>query len=152
MSGLGLNAFLQLTSPTIVPTLFYWGFPLSEAAVAFTGHFYDIRIFTPAELQASLTATRITQDPSRGMIGVGISDCLGSTAAGVQMTFDVSDPLIQTYYGATTEMAGVFAMFDVPPGYVNLTATPPALTTPSSHVSVLVRAGTLTEVYMAPTP
>jgi hypothetical protein len=41
---------------------------------------------------------------------------------------------------------------DVPPGTVTPTATPRAIGKPSSHATVLVRAGTLTFANLYPTP
>jgi hypothetical protein len=160
-AGAGLNSFLEVTSPTMayVPTLVFWGFPLSEATVTIPWSFA-----TPAEVQALLSPVGVTQDPSRGQIVAYLGDCLYNPSPGVQVSTDISDPQIQTFYGldmptlTATDSTGLVFIDNVPlgadsgPDLVHLTATPLATGKPSSKVTVQVRAGWTTGVLMYPTP
>jgi hypothetical protein len=159
----GLNGFLEVTSPAMayVPTLVYWGFPLSEASVTIAWQFA-----TSAQAQALLSPVGVTQDSSRGQIVAYLGDCLFNPSPGVQVSTDISDPemKVQEFYGVdmpaltATDNTSLVFIVNVPVGadsganLVHLTATPLATGKPSSKVTVQVRAGWATGVYMYPTP
>jgi hypothetical protein len=158
--GLGLDGFLQETSPDAgyVPVLLYWGYPLSEAnnPSPTAGQEYSI---TPSEYQLLAGALGVTLDPKRGLIFENVSDCMFNLSPGVRVTLDVQDPAIREFYGQSNPMAtetdstGLVIIANVPPGNVNLTATPLALKDkPSSKVTVQVRAGWITGGILWPTP
>ena len=56
-SGLGLNGFVRVSSPNIVTTDQYWGFPLVEAQLVY--NFSEV--VTPTELQGFWEAAKVTQ-------------------------------------------------------------------------------------------
>ncbi len=162
LGGLGLNGYVQYMDGGIVPELFYWGFPLSESALESIS---DPPFFTspprplkPAEYQTLTMDFGIVLDPSLGGLGIIVADCLGHPAPNVRVTTNVSASSTRTVYGTSataqvTDTTSLVTISNVPPGNVDLTAAPTALGgTVSSHMSVTVRAGSITAVTMLPTP
>jgi hypothetical protein len=99
----------------------------------------------------------VTQLPGRGSIGAAVFDCLGNPAGRAKVTIDSRDPLISVYSGSgdagTTTRNGLAFFYNVPPGTVQVTATPDALDGgPSSVETITVAADTTTGVGMFPTP
>jgi hypothetical protein len=155
-TGVATSLCDQVTSPNTVPAFEYFGFPLSEPVLAVTANSPSLTLFTgtPAAQAQLLASIGATQDPLRGLVLAGTLDCLGSGARGVEVTTDSSG--VNPFYApgevtATMSNATVY-FFNVPPGYITLTATPLAISKPSSHVIVNVAAGTETFVLMFPTP
>ncbi len=165
---LGLNGYVQYMSPStaldgaIVPERWYWGFPLSESALEeiseapfLSGTVSPIK---PVEQQELATDLGILLDPMLGLVSVDVGDCRGYAAPNVQVTTNVSGSSMSVVYGTSstaqaTDSTGLVTFFNVPPGNVDLTAAPVALGgTASSHMSVTVRAGSITAVTMLPTP
>ena len=150
----GLNGYLQLESPDIRTTLWYWGFPLAgDAPGLFTGTF----VSTPAEFQENNAIANVTPDPSRGTVAAIAFDCVGYLAPGVQVTLTGADALTQAFdttgkAATATDQSGTLFFTNVPAGEVVLTAIPPAIGRPSSTVSATVRAGTTTTVFAWPSP
>jgi hypothetical protein len=147
---------------TTVPNLWYWGFPVNRASVAFVNtSFYRLAVpvITPKELDANYQAANVVRDMSRGTLTVGVFDCLGQSAPGVQVGIDQTGAeIVQTYgFGLSmsakqTDTTAVSYFANVQPGPVTVTATPVALGKPSGKVTVLVKAGAATGVYLNPTP
>jgi hypothetical protein len=151
--NLGLNGFVRVSSPNIVTTDQYWGFPLVEAQLVF-----DLsEVVTPTELQAFWETANVTTDPSLGAVSVVAVDCRFQAASGVNIklsstniqTKGVSTTFMPT---STTDQTGLVLFANVPTGPLTLTATPNALGRPSSQVNVIVQAGIVTVVQMFPTP
>ncbi len=110
----------------------------------------------------------VAWDMTRGWLQFETYDCTGNPvgAAGVQVTLDSTDPLVRAYYypanggtpsytateTATSQVGAGGGFVNVPPGVVNLTATLVATGQAFSHAHVIVRAGTLTTVFMFPSP
>ncbi len=155
-----LTGSLMLTSPNIVPLRFFWGFALSESEVSFGGpRGGSLVVITPSELSSILASVGVSEDPARGIVIALVRDCTSAPATGVQVTTGESDALIRALYGTTgstaqtsTDATGVVMFVNVPPGNLDLTATPKALGKPSSHATVPVQPGTMTWVEMPPTP
>jgi hypothetical protein len=153
ISPLGINGYLQLVLPGYVPTLLYWGFPLSEATDD-----NNWKFVTPAVNQQLAATGGVTLDPMRGQITVRVFDCLPRPAPEVEVTTNITDPKMSEFYGLAfnrtppTDSSGLVFFNNVPVGPVTLTATPVALGRPSSKVAVSVRAGFDTAVEMWVTP
>jgi hypothetical protein len=152
--GLGLDAYLQITDPSFVPTLFYWGFPLGTSRWTVRGE-----LLTPAEQQSLLASIHVTLDPNRGQIDAQVVDCAFHPAPGVGVSIDVADSETKVIYGlpgnataTSTDQTGLVSFLDVPPGSVQLTATARSQGAPVSRISIQVRAGWITDVTMVPTP
>ncbi len=152
----GLEGCLTVTSPAFLPTLAYWGFPLTEPMV--TGA--PIPLFNPADIEMLDMAAGSVPDPERGIIAIGVFDCAGQPAPEVKVATGLDDRAIRVLYGmppsameTATDATGLAYLVNVPVGPLTLTATPNALgQQPSSRVTVNVQANTVTAVTMYPTP
>jgi hypothetical protein len=158
LGALGPDTYVQVSSPSIVPALYFLGYSPS-APVAPVAQPYIV-VATPAEVQSGggLLPPGPTWDAG-GWIGFEVLDCDGIGAAGVQVTAESAGPTAMTYYfqgsvGSFTATETGFptlgGIVNVSPGIVTLTATPLALGRPSSTGHVLVRPGTLSVLFMYP--
>jgi hypothetical protein len=163
---LGLDGYVELTSPDIVSWRFYWGFPLSEAEFKLIDvpNFFTnaIRVLTPAELTQQSSSLGLGPfDQKTVYLSAGPRDCewrLGS----LQVTTNPTSPDVKEVYGidpaatATDPNAtfgGFVFMSNVPLGSVEVIATPVATPgKPSSRQSVTTRAGWWTYIPLVPTP
>jgi hypothetical protein len=155
----GLDGYLQLSSPGYVPTLWYWGFPLSEANLSLINWDFSkipVSLTSPANLASlGLAAGAPPLDPTQGVVVAVVVDCHASPAAGVE----VSAGGLRAYYGigtpnetATDSTNHLVTFTNVPVGRLELTAMPVSLNKVSSRRTVNVRANTLTFTYLIPTP
>ena len=130
---------VEVTSPdaSTVPHFGYWGYPFGKAVVnpalgpgslAANLAAQSAQVFTPAEFAGATQYIGVTQLSGRGSIGAALFDCLGNPAGGVRVTIDSHDPLVTVYSGSddagTTSRAGLAFFYNVPPGTVQVTATP----------------------------
>jgi hypothetical protein len=156
--NLGLDGFLDVSAADLYPTHFYWGFPLTaiHGLIAFP---------LPVVSQVDWSQTwnglgPLAPDPALGVILAVPLDCFGSLAPGVTLAIAGSDAVPLYLSGANVinpsgTMAasnGIGVFIDVPPGAIDVIATPAGFAHPSSRVSVSVQAGILTVVGLAPTP
>ena len=156
--GVGANGYLELTSATTVPQLFYWGYPVSESRAPLALP-YDF-VLTPMALQQVGIGERVTQDPSAESWDSSRGQLRRGAASGVQVTIDGTDGQVMgPFYGTSynlsataTDATALAAFYNVPPGTVTVTATPLVLGKPSAHASILVRAGYETVMMLRPTP
>lgn len=100
-------------------------------------------------------------DPAMGHVFLYVSDCNKAPGVGVQFTFDrhgdetISAYLINNLPSTTataTDALGSFAILDVPPGPITVTA---ALQTTGQQIGIAtgtVRAGTITYLAIVPSP
>ncbi len=162
-AGIGLDGCLEVTSPTMsyVPTFAYWGWPISEPVTdRSSSPNFVVNVLTQDAWAADQAMLGLKQDPARGWIGAIVFDCLGNLAPGVHVTTSDGDSAGITSFDfqpigsevEATTPGGVVIFFNVPPGLVTVSATPVALGTPSSQVTVNVAAGMETGLYMLPTP
>jgi len=96
----GFVGYVQATSPEIVPTLLYWGHPLSEARFDGSQQVWgdwSMQVLTPAEAQSYWSALNIPWDTTRGTLAVGVSDCRHYVAPEVDVTIDPNDLQIDVY-------------------------------------------------------
>jgi hypothetical protein len=151
----GLSGFLMVTSASIRPVYYYWGFPLSQAGMYSYAETTTLTEF----LQLSATVG-VTPDSNRGSVSVAVYDCAavdGQDVSGVQVTLSTADAMTHanTPMGVATtitDSSGIIIFNNVPVGNFQVTATPTALGKPSSQVSATVRAGATTEVLALVTP
>jgi hypothetical protein len=149
----GPTGYLTLESDAgaVIPELYFWSFPVSEPMVQFG----DPTVVTPDQADALAASFKVTLDTSLGDILAVALDCNFSHANGVQFALSAPDggsmppPFYVGGVDATNKQEPA-VFFNVPPGWVTLTATPKGLGRPSSVVSLLVRPGTLTEVNAPP--
>jgi hypothetical protein len=153
-----------------IPELDFLGYPVSEARAYVADP--SIAVLTSAEDQALGGFLGVTWDQSKAWLSIYVTDCTngitagatGVPAAGVQLSIDVPDPdhQVARYYGlmnpsltaTATDSSGVAGFVNIPaPGIVNVTAKPLALGGKvSSQAHVYVRPGTLTSLFLYPTP
>jgi hypothetical protein len=151
----GLNGYLMITSPSLVPNYYYWGFPLSEAEMDSYG-----LLLTPDEIDQILVSVGVTQDPGRGYVSVAVYSCAapgGPAPAGVKVTLSSADEKTRGYTtsGAETDVTdstGILIFNNVPAGNVTMTAPPMGLQSPSSTVTANVRKGATTTILAVPSP
>jgi hypothetical protein len=161
--GLDANNYLQVTLNGEAPSLYYWGFNVSNPPP----QGFTIPLASQAEWQ-QIIGPSVPLDPSRGMVLFYVDDCtpiINWQAAGVQVSLDVKDKFISEYYfsqggspsfvatetGGTGGIGGPSGGFvNVPQGSVTLTAVPRAIGIPSSHATVWVRAGAVTIANLMP--
>jgi hypothetical protein len=159
----GLVGYLQITSSSITPGLFFWGFPLSEKAASF-----GIKISTDGTglIPEYLNALGVTLMPGRGVAFVGALDCSHNPAVGVHVnivsTADAGAAGVQILYGVSggvtfsttatsTDLSGVALLANVPVGPVSIeVVTGSGLVV--SQQSFFVQDGAEEEVVALPTP
>ncbi len=167
-SNVGLIGCAQVESPDggRVPYFGYWGFPLSETMVdpelGPGTHETNIaaqsaQTFTADEINGASAQLNITQDPSRGLIGAAVFDCLANPSSGAQVTLNGADAAVTTFYdlgdAGSTSPLGLALFYNVPPGLYQVTARPGPLDGGASSVeTVNVAPFTTTAVGMIPTP
>jgi hypothetical protein len=146
----------ELSSGPLMPTLIYWGFPLSRDGSVLTT---PVPLVDKTYLADLVWAQRSAElDPALGHVGVAVLDCLGIQAPRVAVTLKVgtqvrTDP-IYTDGSALflTGKSGIAVFPNVTPGMVTVTATPAATGRPVATLEVFVRADAVTEIGLAPTP
>jgi hypothetical protein len=158
--SVGADSYAQFTSDAIFPDLNFIGYPVSEPRAPIA-HPY-VLVITKANPVAGW-------DTNLGLLNAIAFDCDGAAASGVQFTIDLPDAsgVLRYYFNssnsmnsptpdstlkATTSSGALYGggFVNVPPGTVSISATPIAIGKPSSHAQVLVRAGTLTNVFLFP--
>jgi hypothetical protein len=156
----GLDGYLLTTSSAIAPSLFFWGFPLSEPVASF-----GIKISTVAasELGPLLATLGAPSIPGRGLVFVGALDCSHNPAVGAHVNIlSGGDSKTQTFYGVAggdtfstttdgTDGSGVALLVNLPAGPVKIQVLNAAGTLVSEE-SFLVVDGGAEEVVALPTP
>lgn len=162
--GLGFRGYFELLPPASeagdastdeLPQMYVaaQNFSIPHAHLGWVG-------FTQSALAAEASVPGVKLDPMRGELVLQAYDCLQAPASGV--TFQVtgtdgaSSPVLYWNAGAfgaggATTIIGLGGVFNVPPGPVEVVATPTVAGRPSSKVTAFVRAGWITAIAMAPT-
>jgi hypothetical protein len=160
-SFLGLDGYVQVTSPDIIPYRFYWGGPLSEShyeLIDQTVGNIAIRLFTPNDAKQLGASIGIPYDPNATGLIAGVNDCELHASSGVQVAAEPTSPAVKEAYGLSrtamaTDMSNPYALIAyLPEGSVDVVATPLALGKASSRQTVTVRKGWFTFIDMLPTP
>jgi hypothetical protein len=154
------DSFTQVLAPGYMPALYFIGYPVTEAQAPLAQP--AVIILTMAEAATFFASESL--DPNLAWVQAGVFDCLGDSAADMQITIDSTDPRIRQFYYQTgggsfvpdfkamaTSGFGYGGFINVPPGVVTLTATPLGHDKPVAQVHVLAKAGTLSNYFMFPT-
>jgi hypothetical protein len=161
----GFTGYAQIVSahvaePEIVPELFYWGFPLSEAELNLTQQTWgtwQLQVSTPRFRDRLYVQFNVPQDETRGTVALAVGDCLHYVSPDVSVTIEPNDG-VRTVYGfdqsaSETSLASAFVFFfNVPAGTARITATPRALGRAAGTMVVTVRPATITSLVWLPTP
>jgi hypothetical protein len=162
VAGAATIGYLQLSGGGVVPELLYWGFPLSEPSWILGTY-----TATPANISSIEAALGIQPVPQRAGVIISVQDCsgTGSGAPGVRLSFETSPPsdakTTQVIYNqsslgtfaaepAMTDLTGLAMILNVVPGTIKVTATPVGFDRPSTVVSAITRANTITGIYAVP--
>ncbi len=158
---LGLDGYIQLQSPDIVPWLYYWGFPLSKAAYTLVdspSSQLGVKVLTPDDANNLFSQAGSTFDPSASTLVAIATDCEFRLAPEVLVATDPPYLTVPETYdlsksNTSTGMRGLAAFAGLPAGSIDVIATPLALgNKPSSRQMVTIRPGWVTAVTMLPTP
>jgi len=163
--GLEANNYLQATMSGAIPTLYFWGFPISQPD---EGFIFALGSQAEWEQVLALEQNNVTWESDRGTVVFHVNGCGPGDGIGVQVSLDAMDSATHQFYmqagtpsftatetaGPATAQsaAGSGGFVNVAAGIVTLTATPLAIGKPSSHATVLVRAGAVTFANLFPTP
>jgi hypothetical protein len=151
------NGYVDLADGGIVPILFFWSAPLSQQHASLG---QNIVVITPSDFQTFEATNGIDADVGLGSIYVVGFDCTMVPALGV--TFSVAPSGgAHVLYGTgasafdpaatSTASKGNAFISNVAPGEVELTMRL-AGGVVASRVTVIVRPGEITQVFMPPTP
>jgi hypothetical protein len=159
----GYNGYLQSTWDSGLPTLVYVNPPAYTAAPQIVAPLLAL-----APMQQLVTAITTgtpggpaTVNPSLGHIFIGVFDCAGNPAPGVQVSFDhTAASVVSTYFdnglpsttATETDSSGFFAAVNFPPGTVTTTITLASTKQVLGSTSTIVRAATITGVNVVPSP
>jgi hypothetical protein len=150
--------YVDISSPTILTTLGFEVFPLSEPRLTSltTG------IFTQAQLAFAAAGVGVTLDSALASVIVLAADCRIGDAPGVEFSLAPQAATTRLFYvvnGAftptgPTDSSGVAVFFNVPvlPTMLELTVTPQSLGRASGKMPFYARAGGVSGVYAVPTP
>lgn len=155
----GTRGYFQLGGPSIMPTLLY----LSRPAQAEAGPADDDRVtlVTPEVYQALLGAVGFPDDPTRGTLLTITLDCEGSPSAGVRISSPDVDTSSTAFYFVNqipspnttqTDVSGYGGILYMPPGAGTVESSLAADDRWVGVSSFQIRAGTLTNVAIEPTP
>jgi hypothetical protein len=154
--NIGFGGYLDVSASGYVPERYFLAYQLSELRSTIA-----VRLATQLQLTAEFAVVPgLTLDSTRGVVVVDATDCDLQGAAGITVHPDGIDAETRLLYVANgyisatataTDALGAAVLVNVPPATnISLTATPQALGRPSSHASVLVRAGTISYVELLP--
>lgn len=90
---------LQTQAQGYLGDFLYLGFPLSEPSFSIADALLPklalgIQLLSVQGQMATQTALGVPFDPTRGLIGINVTDCLGNLASGVFVTLDSNDPSV----------------------------------------------------------
>lgn len=153
----GLNGFLELTEPTLQPTLNFHSH--TDNASYFANGVIQVFLVTKTTFAQLAFAAGATPDPTRGHLGFLTEDCSKQLIAGVNVTLSTADAKSVTAYAVAgvpsknatqTDTSGFGLIANAPVGAG--TATAKIGTTRMGSEDLLFRAGYLTSTNLAPTP
>jgi len=156
------NGFYLLVSPpaddggagAFVTTLSYLRSPLTEATKQVSAP-----VITQRDLAGLYKDFGLDAGPGLGSVRGQVFDCNLRTAPGATVAVKTSNGVpVPVFYGvqlaetSTTDQQAFVEIGNVPPGFVEITVTPPGGGAPSSKTTVISRAGAFTAVSLLPTP
>ncbi|HTV18529.1 MAG TPA: hypothetical protein VMG12_07655 [Polyangiaceae bacterium] len=135
------DGFIELRSPTTVPTMFYINRPLMRDT-------QDAIVIVSTLALGGLAATgNVTLDPTLGNVLIRVFDCQGAPASGVELANDLGGEVFAFVGGlprvgeSVTRADGVGGFVNVPPDFAVLQGIVAASGREVGTESVTVRAG-----------
>lgn len=154
----GFDGYLELTSPTITPALFFVVKPVREDSTLTSA----IPVVSPQGFQGIAQAIGTTLDlTNMGHIYALASDCNGAPAAGVRFEIDRQSAQTAAYYminntpvssAPATDSSGAGGFLNLPDGFLKLTAYVSATGARIGEAGLTVRKGAVSYPRVIPTP
>jgi hypothetical protein len=155
----GILHYLDISSPSLVPTLVFDVFPISEPRLT-----TNDGTLTPVELATTASGLGMTLDPTLGILLVYAFDCRLGGGTGVQLSLTGGGPTTKLFYirngfpsltATATDYSGLAVFVNVPviPPTVTINVMPNVLDGGvSGSMEAFTRPGGLSTVYAVPTP
>ena len=146
------TGFLEITSPDLVPYLFYLTEPLAAASTSE----YPLAVVSLASLGPLVQLVGVDPQPGTGVIAVRVFNCTGDTTSGASLTTQTRGVPwyfvngLPTGMGTETGAEGIAGYVNVPPGLTVVEVRAPDGTLVAAPQSLVVRAGWLSAVYVKP--
>jgi hypothetical protein len=154
----GFDGYLELTSPTITPALFFVVKPVWEDTTLTS----PLPVVSRQGFQGIAQAIGTTLDlTSMGHVYALASDCTGTSAAGVRFEVDKKSAQTAGYYminmtpvssSPATDSSGAGGFLNLPTGFSKLTGYVSATGARIGEVGFVIRAGAVSYPRLIPTP
>lgn len=153
----GFDGYLEMTSPTITPSLFFVTKPVWEDTVV-PG---VLPVVSPQGFDGIAQAIGTTLDPEMGHTFVMASSCLAQPAAGVRFEVGKENAKTARYYminnapvasETSTDAAGNGGFLNLDTGFVTITGYVASTGALIGESSFIVRAGAVSYPRILPTP
>jgi hypothetical protein len=153
--------YVSLSGGGYMPALYYSTDP-PQKTLATGVNDGDVVLETPAVVQFAASQVDVTVMADKGQIAFAVLDCLGDQSLGVSVTISTSQGSFDASYylqngtpvanAGQTDSSGIGAIVNVPTGLAVLSATLRSTGKLVAKQGVLVKAGTITNVRVGPTP
>jgi hypothetical protein len=150
----GFTGFLEITSPSLLPYLFYLTEPVPGEPV----REFPLGVITRAALQPLVALAGLPFEADTGLVAFRAFDCTGGVASGVSFVSETEgvpwyfvDGLPNTMV-ASTSPDGLFGLANAPPGLSVIDPRAPNGLSIAGPQSLVVRAGWLSAGYVRPRP
>lgn len=154
----GFDGYLELTSPTITPALFFVVEPVRKDTTLTSA----LPVVSPQGFEGIAQAIGTTLDlTSMGHVYALASDCTGTAAAGVRFEIDKESAQTAAYYminntpvssAPATDSSGAGGFLNLPTGFLKLTGYVSATGARIGVAGFLVRKGAVSYPRVIPTP
>lgn len=152
----GFEGYLETDAPDIMPAILPIGPVIDDSPE--TGE--KIQLVRTFVVESIAAAAGVEVDPTRGHSLGLLGGCDGLGHAGVSFTHEPADEGTPFYLiglspdleATSSDASGQSGVFNLPPGFANLSSTLEATGEGVSEKRILIRAGTLTYAGLLPTP
>lgn len=123
--------------------------------------YHQILLLSPSTLTTVAAAAGSSVDPKLGAIFYAARDCSDGSGEGVSVSIDRTESSTQGFYlikglpslaASATDSSGYGGIVNTPISFVKVSATLFSTKKPIGSTTVLSRAGTITYVYLVPSP
>lgn len=150
----GFTGFFEITSPQILPYLFYLTDPVPAESVTE----FPLGVISRASLEPLVALAGLPFEPDKGIVAFRVFDCTGALASDVSFVSETEgvpwyfvDGLPNTSVQATSP-DGLFGLANAPPGLAVIDPRSPDGLSIAGPQSLVVRAGWLSAAYVRPRP
>ena len=154
----GFDGYLELTSPTITPALFFVVKPVWEDTTLTA----PLPVVPPQGFEGIAQAIGTTLDlTTMGHVYALAGDCKGTPAAGVRFDIDKKGAQTSAYYminstplstAPSTDTSGAGGFLNLPTGFLKLTGYVSATGARIGEAGFVIRAGAVSYPRLIPTP